>query len=355
MASFVTTLSKYCIKKPGKLLHIGANCGQEAKEYDTLGLKAWHIEAIPEVFSKLSENIAHLESQHAVCACLSSKEGEKIEFNIANNHGLSSSILPLGRHEYSYPTIQYVDTVSLTTETVDSLIRDGKIPFDIDFILIDAQGAEQMILEGAKQLLSTGKIAGLLIETAVEALYEGGSTYLEVGAFLKQFDLHLCHASFNNAGWTDALYAKPYWLTAISEIKVSGENIAPRAKLMQSSTYGSYPALTTFTGIRTGGFAFHTNLEYGPWIKLEFNSRQSFHEILVFNRIDAAQERSANLDVLISPDNLTWDLIHENTETFGGIDGMPLRISRRGLSAQYILFRLRDENYLHLDSIEVYA
>lgn len=355
MASFITTLSKYGIRKPGKLLHIGANYGQEAKEYATLDVTAWHIEAIPEVFSKLSENIAHLESQHAVCACLSSIEGQKIEFNIASNHGQSSSILPLGRHEYSYPFVQYIDTVGLTTETVDGLIRDGKIPFDIDFILIDAQGAELMILEGAKQLLSTGKIAGLLIETAVEALYEGGSTYLEIGAFLKEFDLHLCYASFNSAGWTDALYAKPYWRAVTPEIKISGENIAPHAEMTQSSTYGSYPALTAFTGIRTGGFSFHTNLEHGPWIKLGFNSTQSFHEILVFNRIDACQERSANLDVLISPDNLTWDLIHENTETFGGIDGMPLRISCKGLRAQYILFRLRDKNYLHLDSVEIYS
>ena len=86
-----------------------------------------------------------------------------------------------------------------------------------------------------------------------------------------------------------------------------------------------------------------------------FNSMQSFHEILVFNRIDECHERSVNLDVLISPDNLTWDLIHENTEIFGAIDGMPLRISCRGLRAQWILLRLRDENYLHLDSVEVYS
>ena len=152
--------------------------------------------------------------------------------------------------------------------------------------MIDAQGAELMILEGAKKLLSKRKIEGLLVETAVEALYEGGSTYLEVGSFLKKFNLHLCFAEFNKHGWTDALYGKPYWQSERVEVKTIGVNIAPNAKLTQSSTFGSFPALSTFSGIRTGNYVFHTSLEKKPWIKLDFNSQQSFNEILVFNRLE---------------------------------------------------------------------
>lgn len=355
MPSFITTAAKYGVTKPRKLLHIGANYGQEARSYAALGIEAWHIEAIPNVFSILSKNIAGLAGQHAVHACLSREDGQEVSFNIANNEGQSSSLLDLGRHAVAYPTVKYVDTVKLPTRSVDSLVKHGEIPSDIDFILIDAQGAELMILEGARGVLSAGNVAGMLVETAVEPLYENGATYLQIGGFLQTFDLHLCQAIFNVKGWTDALYARPYWRRAQVKIDTTGENIALRAKTTQSSVYALKEPLSAFTGLRTGSYTFHTERERNPWIKLSFRSEQSFHEILLFNRLDTCMERSRNIDILVSSDDKTWALIHENHEIFGGIDGNPLRISCPGMRAKHILFRLRDENYLHLDQIEVYA
>lgn len=200
--------------KPRKVLHVGANEGQEAGLYHQLGIEVWHIEAIPEVFQSLERNIAGLDQQHALLTCLSESAGLETSFHVSNNAGLSSSLLPLGRHQREYPAVTYEREITVKTETIDSLIGQGLVDADIDFILIDAQGAELMILRGADGLLSSGSVRAVLAETAVVPLYEGGATYLEVSQFLLAYELHLRQAAFGVYGWTDALYMKPYWQSA---------------------------------------------------------------------------------------------------------------------------------------------
>jgi FkbM family methyltransferase len=204
-------VSRYKIDMPRKLLHIGANNGGEAGYYAQNGIEAWHVEAIPDVYQRLVENCSSKKSQHPILACLSRVEGEQVNFNISSNSGLSSSLLELGRHGTAYPSIYYEQKISLTTTTVDHLIAEGHIPPDIDFLVIDAQGAELLVLQGAQTLLSSGSLKGAMIETAVEPLYDGGATYIDISAELKSHGLYLCEAAFNLDGWCDAIYAQRYW------------------------------------------------------------------------------------------------------------------------------------------------
>lgn len=196
---------------PKKILHVGANSGQEARMYDQLGIEAWHVEAIPGVYNQLVETCGHLRNQRAICACLSSREGEEVKFNIASNSGLSSSFLELGRHKYAHPEVSYTSKIILETKTIDGLMRNGEIPSDIDFLVLDVQGAEQTILEGAHTFLARRHLIGCQIETSVVPLYANGSTYLEIGNLLLAHDLYLKQVEFNQMGWSDALYCKPYW------------------------------------------------------------------------------------------------------------------------------------------------
>lgn len=205
------------VTKPKKALHIGASFGQEASLYHQLGVETWHIEAIPDVFETLQENLLDMTDQHPINACLSNVAGLKTQFHIASNEGMSSSLLPLGRHQYEYPSITYDKEITVITETVDTLIESGLIDSDINFILIDAQGAELKILEGAQSLLNSGTVLAAITETAVVPLYDGGSTYIEVSRLLSNHNLHLRQAVFGEHGWTDALYIKPYWQAAKPE------------------------------------------------------------------------------------------------------------------------------------------
>jgi FkbM family methyltransferase len=204
-------IEKYKIEKPKRILHVGANTGAEANYYSSNGIEAWHVEAIPKVYQVLRETCRALCGQYAIQACLADMAEEQVIFNISSNAGLSSSLLPLGRHHKAYPSIHYTDRISITTTTVDKLIAEGQIPSNIDFLVIDAQGAELLILHGAKGLLESGALSGAMIETAVEPLYENGANYIEVSILLRTFGLHLCQAEFNKSGWCDAIYAIKYW------------------------------------------------------------------------------------------------------------------------------------------------
>lgn len=204
-------ISSFHLAKPQKILHIGANNGREARYYHQHDIKAWHVEAIPDAYELLCGTCKLYPDQYPVKACLSNKNGCDATFNIASNSGESSSLLGLGRHQKAYPSIQYVKSITVRTTTVDDLIASAVIPADIDFLVIDAQGSELLILQGAERLLQSGSINGAMIETAVEPLYEGGARYLDVCSMLKNYGLYLCKASFNTAGWCDALFSKKYW------------------------------------------------------------------------------------------------------------------------------------------------
>ena len=160
------------LRNSKKVLHIGANTGQEASLYHRLGLKAWHVEAIPELAEKMDVNLKEYEDQIPLQACLSDIEGELIQFHVANNNGQSSSMFELGRHRHAYPQVRYVETVSLRTTTIDALLGQNLIDADLDCIIIDAQGAELKILNGSKQLLSMGNIKLAQVEVSITPMYE---------------------------------------------------------------------------------------------------------------------------------------------------------------------------------------
>jgi FkbM family methyltransferase len=209
-ATLLGRLAAYGIPSPRRLLHIGASTGNESRYYSDHGIEAWHVEAMPDVYAQLVAACSTRPLQHPVQACLSSKAGETISFNVASN-SYSSSMLGLGRHQEAHPSIHYVRTVELVTTTLDELAASGVIPAAIDFLVVDVQGAEKLVLEGASQWLRSANLKGAMIETSVEPLYEGGSTYLEIGSLLRSYDLHLGECCFNRDGWCDALFARKYW------------------------------------------------------------------------------------------------------------------------------------------------
>ena len=77
------------------LIHVGGNIGQERNAYASLGLSVLWIEPISEVFNELQRNIAGLPRQRALRRLVSDRDGNEYDFHIANNGGLSSSILEL--------------------------------------------------------------------------------------------------------------------------------------------------------------------------------------------------------------------------------------------------------------------
>jgi SAM-dependent methyltransferase len=113
---------------------------------------------------------------------------------------------------------------------------------------------------------------------------------------------------------------------------------------------------TACSGIFTGKFSFHTNYEQNPWLIVDLQKVYTLDHIKIFNRCDASASRAYPVDILLSVDFLSWSVLYQNNEMFGGIYGLcPLEVNARGSQARFIRLQLREANFFHLDQIQVFA
>lgn len=202
-------LKKHYNFNPKGVLHVGASEGQEAGEYYQSGIdKMIFIEAIPEVFLKLKSNISKYPNATALNACISDQDGKEVVFNVSNNEGQSSSILPLGTHKEAHPEVSYIGQIPMKTVTLETLLKDIDV-HGIDFLNIDLQGAELLALRGMGPLLSQIKWAYL--EVNEKELYEGCALLPDVDLFMiGQGFVRVETRIFRQWGWGDAFYIKRY-------------------------------------------------------------------------------------------------------------------------------------------------
>ncbi len=165
------------------VIHVGANLGQERKIYAKRDLPVVWIEPIPEVFEQLERNIAPYPKQRALRALITERPGERHELNVASNKGGSSSILPLERHTDMWPEVRYERKIALESDSLPSLLqRHGLLIADYDFLTLDTQGSELLVLRGAEPLLP--RFRYIKTEVADFELYAGGVQLPELSAFL---------------------------------------------------------------------------------------------------------------------------------------------------------------------------
>lgn len=184
------------------VIHVGANSGQEFRDYSLHPLDvALYIEPIPELVSELKENISSSPNHIAIEALCSDHDDLEVTFNVSRNRGLSSSILPLGNHEVLYPHVTYTSSIAMRTITLNTLVAKYNYSYDaFQFLAIDTQGCDLLVLKGATKLLPHLQI--IYTEVAECPLYEGGCSLAEITAFLEPygFTMRYLHIGYNNVG-----------------------------------------------------------------------------------------------------------------------------------------------------------
>lgn len=208
MISFDYLVNKYNLDIKG-VLHLGASTGQERKEYDNYckGEVIW-VEAIPEVYHELLNNIAPYEKQIAFNACLSNVNDQEVVFNISNNESQSSSMLELGVHAVIHPEVHYVNQIKTTTIRVDNLLQ-GYDFSNINFLNVDLQGAEHLAIEGMGDLIKNIDYA--LLEINMKETYKGCMLIDDLDYFMMQRGFERVETGNWVADtWTDALYIRKY-------------------------------------------------------------------------------------------------------------------------------------------------
>ncbi|WFU39425.1 FkbM family methyltransferase [Bradyrhizobium sp. CB82] len=168
------------------VIHVGANAGQERDLYARHKLKVVWIEAIPEQFEALRQNIRSLPEQRAINALIADTDGKSYTFHVSNNDGLSSSILDLRGHKDIWPDVHYVRDITINSSTLKTALEMWRIdPGQYNALVLDTQGSELLVLRGAEELL--GQFKFIKAEAADFESYRNCATVDQLCSYLKSF------------------------------------------------------------------------------------------------------------------------------------------------------------------------
>lgn len=190
--------------KPNGVLHIGAHYGQEAEHYHKLGVEEMvFVEADPDTFKVLLKNIEQYPKATALNVCLSDKEENDVDFNVADHTGQASSLLEFGTHVFAHPEVTMIGKIKVNTKRLDQI----PISSSLDFLNIDVQCAEMKVLRGMGDLLKQFKYAYL--EVNEKDLYKGCPHVNDIDLFMNGFGFRRVETKmFRHWGWGDAFYMK---------------------------------------------------------------------------------------------------------------------------------------------------
>lgn len=345
------------LPQPKGIIHVGANVGQEVAVYKKSNATACvYIEPLPDVFEQLKTTIGNTPNHYPMQALCSDADGVEVIFNVASgNAHQASSIFPLGKHATLYPNIKYIDALKIKTETLEKIIEINFPQHNFELLVLDTQGAELKVLKGSNKLLEN-QIRYIYTEISEEPLYEGGCTFEQITEFLKSYGFKLKNMSLSYKDWGNAFYVKD----SVQKLREpTTPNLALNKLTQQSSHNSSHrnESQSAIDGIKNGKFSFHTKKEVNPWWQVDLEEIYDVTEVRVYNRLGSAADRARTLRILFSSDGERWELVYANDESyiFGGIDGKPLIVPLESKPARYVRLQLNDENYLHLDEVEVYG
>lgn len=165
------------------VIHIGANTGQERNLYNRRQLRVLWVEPIPEVFETLKANIAGYPQQRAVQYLVTDRDDAEYAFHVASNNGASSSILDLKLHKDIWPEVSFTREVAIRSVTLPTLLVRESIDIgDYDALVMDTQGSELLVLQGAAAIL--GRLRFIKTEVPDFEAYAGCCQLRHIEQFL---------------------------------------------------------------------------------------------------------------------------------------------------------------------------
>lgn len=170
------------------LVHVGAHLAQERFHYEEHGYKRilW-IEGSADIHQRLE----HVISQHVgpaehqtLHALLANVDNAEIDLHAYSNDGMSSSIFsPTAAFSSQWPDVKLTGTKQVaSTITLDSLLSSTTFAEDCDVLTVDVQGAELLVLQGARAILS--RVKAVICEVSTVRYYDGGVLFHELNDFM---------------------------------------------------------------------------------------------------------------------------------------------------------------------------
>lgn len=161
-------------KFPKAIFDVGANVGEYSElllKYFTDSSLIYAFEPAPKTFESLLKN-SKVESISKHNIGFGSSDGQLKLYKQSSNSPLASVF----QREYKGVVFEDFDLVKI--ETVDGFCKENDIA-EILFLKIDVEGYEMEVINGAKQMIETGKINYLQ--------FEFGGTQIHSRTFFKDF------------------------------------------------------------------------------------------------------------------------------------------------------------------------
>jgi FkbM family methyltransferase len=164
---------------PSGIIHIGAHHGEEASYYRAQGVRrvVW-IEAEPDAFEVLSRHVADYPGHHCIRALVTDREGEERPFFRHRFRGGAKrgfcSVLPLNQSviggDALLSRLETFEVTAMRTRTVAALLAEQGFPPDqFQYVAVNVQGAELMVLQGMREYLEAVQWVVCEAEARVES------------------------------------------------------------------------------------------------------------------------------------------------------------------------------------------
>lgn len=205
------------------IFEIGACEGEDSIKYARLFInsKIYAFEPLPDNIVLIQNNLLHYDVRNVSYynMALSSKNGIS-EFYVSEgrpedavvsdwNYGnKSSSLLAPARHLEIVNFIRFNKKIDVETITLDSFCKNNNIR-GIDFIHMDVQGAELMVLEGASNLLSFIKV--IWLEVSKVDLYKNQPLEKDINAFMTDHNFVLIKDTVNQLQGDQLYISKTFY------------------------------------------------------------------------------------------------------------------------------------------------
>ncbi len=188
----------FCTNTPKIIVEIGSYNGRDAVELSRMfpPAKVFTFEADANNFEKVKHNVAVRDNITPIQKAIFSHTGV-VQFypskgikNPSDFRGSGSCLEPRDKLKDTWPELQFDKPIQVPSITLDDWAKENDIK-RIDFIWMDAQGAELSILQGTGNLLESVK--AILLEIWQESYYKDSGSYNEIRDYLESHGFTQTH------------------------------------------------------------------------------------------------------------------------------------------------------------------
>lgn len=199
------------------IFDVGACEGEDSIKFSKRFPNAciYTFEPLPKNIKRIKANFAKYEASNAnlVDKALSNSDG-KATFHVSSGKpskaegktwdygNKSSSLLAPAKTKTVHKWLKFKDKIEVKTERLDTFVEIEGIK-EIDFLYMDVQGAEMMVLEGAGRFIS--RIKAIWLEVESVELYKNQPLKRDIEAFMKKHNFHKVKDTVNEVAG-DQLY-----------------------------------------------------------------------------------------------------------------------------------------------------